>query len=156
MTSFKTPIPIAVDALLPHRGPLLLVHTLLDYDAECVSVGLTVRDVPPFGDTCGGVPAYIGLEYMAQAISVFSGLALHHAGEPPRIGLLLGTRRYRANVPHFCHGAALVVTARCVMGNDEALWVFDCTITDTAGTLLASAEVKAFRPQDIRDFLNDA
>lgn len=156
MTTFKTPTPTPADALLPHRGPLLLVDTLLNYDAERVSVGLTVRDVPPFGDACGGVPAYIGLEYMAQTISVFSGLELAHLGEPPKIGLLIGTHRYRAAVSHFRHGAALVVTAHCVMGGDESLWVFDCTITDEAGVLLASAQVKAYRPRDIRAFLNDA
>lgn len=156
MTTFKTPTPTAVGALLPHRGPMLLVDTLLDYDAERVRVGLTVRDAPPFGDARGGVPAYIGLEYMAQAIAVFSGLELQYTGEPPKIGLLIGTRRYRASVPRFSHGAALVVTALRVLGDDEALWVFDCTITDAAGTLLASAGVKAFRPHDIREFLNDA
>lgn len=156
MTTFKTPTSTPVDALLPHRGSLLLVDTLLDYDAERVRVGLTVRDAPPFGDGCGSVPAYIGLEYMAQAISVFSGLEMLSIGVAPKIGLLIGTRRYHASVPQFSHGAALVVTALRVMGGDEALWVFDCTITDAAGTLLASAEVKAFRPRDIRDFLNDA
>lgn len=156
MTTFKTPTPTPVDALLPHRGPLRLVDTLLDYDAERVRVGLTVRDVPPFGDGGGTVPAYIGLEYMAQAISVFSGLELHSAGAVPKIGLLIGTRRYRATVAQFSHGASLVVNALRVLGGDEALWVFDCAITTADGVVLALAEVKAFRPRDIGDFLDAA
>lgn len=156
MTTTKPATPTPVDALLPHRGPLRLVDTLLDYDAERVRVGLTVRDAPPFGDGRGSVPAYIGLEYMAQAISVFSGLEMLSIGVAPKIGLLIGTRRYHASVPQFSHGAALVVNALRVLGSDEALWVFDCTIATADGTVLASAEVKAFRPRDIGDFLDAA
>ncbi len=156
MTTDKTPTPTPVDALLPHRAALRLVDTLLDYGTDHVRVSLTVRDAPPFGDGDGGVPAYLGLEYMAQAISVFSGLELHSAGVAPKIGLLIGTRRYHAAVPRFADGAVLTVTANRVLGGDDTLWVFDCTISDAAGTLLASAEVKAFRPRDIRDFLDDA
>lgn len=156
MTREKSPTPTPVDALLPHRGPLRLVDTLLDFDAERVSVGLTVRDAAPFGDGAGGVPAYLGLEYMAQAICVFSGLQLRTTGESPKIGLLIGTRRYHAAVPRFTSGEALVVTANRVLGGDEALWVFDCTLSNPAGQVLASAEVKAYRPRDIRDFLDGA
>lgn len=154
MTTNKPATATPVESLLPHRGPLRLVDSLIDYDAERVKVALTVRDATPFGDGAGGVPAYVGLEYMAQTIQVFSGLELHAAGQPPKIGLLIGTRHYQCSVPRFNDGAVLVVSATRVMGGDEALWVFDCHIADEQGVLLASAQVKAYRPSDIREFLD--
>lgn len=154
MTTSKPATATPVEGLLPHRGPLRLVDSLIDYDAERVKVALTVRDVSPFGDGAGGVPAYIGLEYMAQAIQVFSGLELHAAGTAPKIGLLIGTRRYHCTVPRFDDGALLLVSAVRVMGGDGAVWVFDCIISDEHGAVLASAQVKAYRPADIREFLH--
>ena len=38
--------------------------------------------------------AWVGLEYMAQAIGAYAGYTARLRGEPVRIGYLLGTRRY--------------------------------------------------------------
>lgn len=155
MTRAKAATPAPVDALLPHRRTLKLVDTLLDYGSDHLQVSLTVRDVAPFGDDEGGVPAYLGLEYLAQAISVFSGLELHAQGEAPKIGLLIGTRQYRAAVPRFVHSEVLEVSVRRVMGGDGEVWVFEGQITGRGGQLLAEAQVKAYRPQDIQEFLRE-
>lgn len=154
MTLYKTVTPAPVDGLLPHRGPLRLVDTLMDYGNDHLKVSLAVRDHAPFGDGLGGVPGYVGLEYMAQAISVFSGLELHARGAAPRIGLLVGTRQYRATVPRFMHGEILEVSVRRLMGSDGEVWVFHGHITGRGGQLLAEAQVKAYRPEDIQDFLH--
>ena len=153
MTQSKTTPPAPVDDLLPHCRSLKLVDTLLDYGSDHLRLSLTVRDAAPFGDGDGGVPSYLGLEYMAQAISVFSGLELHAMGEGPKIGLLIGTRQYRAAVPRFLDGEVLEVSVRRVIGGDGEVWVFDGAITGRGGQVLAAAQVKACRPDDIRDFL---
>lgn len=153
MTRARTPSPAPVDGLLPHRGRLKLVDTVLDYGREHLKVALTVRDEAPFGDGQGGVPAYLGLEYMAQAICVFSGLELNALGEAPKIGLLIGTRHYRAAVPRFMAGQVLEVLVQRVMGGAGEVWVFDGRIADAQQNLLAEAQVKAYRPDDIRHFL---
>jgi predicted hotdog family 3-hydroxylacyl-ACP dehydratase len=134
---------------------LKLVDTLLDYGTDHLRISLTVHDQPPFGDGQGGVPSYLGLEYLAQAISAFSGLDLYAAGEAPKIGLLIGTRHYRTTVARFHHGELLEVGVRRVMGSDDAIWVFDGEICDTAGRRLADAQIKAYRPQDITAFLQE-
>jgi len=155
MTLARTPSPAPVDVLLPHRRRLKLVDTVLDYGREHLKVALTVRDEAPFGDGAGGVPAYLGLEYMAQAICAFSGLELNAAGETPKIGLLLGTRCYRAHTPRFLAGQTLEVFVQRVMGGAGEVWVFDGRITDVDQNLFAEAQVKAYRPDDIRGFLRE-
>lgn len=156
MSTAKPATPTPVDALLPHTGAMRLVDALLDFDAEQVRVALTVRDTPPFGDGCGAVPAYVGIEYMAQTVCVFSGLEMRARGLPPKIGLLIGTRRYDAVQPAFAHGAQLTVAARLVLRDEQDLCVFACAIHDAAGHCLARAEVKAYRPDDIRQYLEPA
>ena len=76
------------------------------------------------------MPAWVGIELMAQAVSVFSGLELRAQGLPPRIGLLLGARTYEAHVPFFAVGARLRVRAALALRDATGLGVFDCTISE--------------------------
>jgi predicted hotdog family 3-hydroxylacyl-ACP dehydratase len=49
------------------------------------------------------------------------------AGEPVKLGFLLGTRRYNSNVAEFKVGSRLTIRVRKVI-QDDALGVFDCEI----------------------------
>ena len=40
----------------------------------------------------GQVPAWVGIEYMAQAIAAWAGCRARAAGKPPQLGFLLGSR----------------------------------------------------------------
>jgi len=73
------------------------------------------------------VPAWAGIEYMAQAIGAYAGIQAKQAGKPIRLGFLLGTRRYHSNVAGFAIGTRLTVTINKIM-QDEQLGVFDCRI----------------------------
>ena len=44
-------------------------------------------------DACGRFPAVALIEIMAQTIGIYAGRLQRLAGEPPVVGLLLGTRR---------------------------------------------------------------
>lgn len=140
--------------LLPHRAPMLLLDALLAADEECIRAALTVRAEPPFGDGHGFVPAYVGVEYMAQAACVYSGLELRHQGVPPKIGLLFGVRHYQSEVARFRDGQQLQVSAQLILREDSGLAAFKCGIFSDAGAALALAEIKAFRPHDIHEYLN--
>jgi predicted hotdog family 3-hydroxylacyl-ACP dehydratase len=82
-------LPTDIDAYIPHRGAMRLIDRVLEVDARVrrgrgrrADDGLFVRD--------GRVPAWIGIEYMAQASR--PGPAPARAeGARRAIGFLLGT-----------------------------------------------------------------
>ena len=57
-----------------------------------------------------GVPAWAGIEYMAQTIAAHAGLEARARGEPPAIGFVIGTRAYSTSVEEFPNGSRLTVT----------------------------------------------
>jgi predicted hotdog family 3-hydroxylacyl-ACP dehydratase len=142
----------APEQVLQHRHRMLLAEAV-DYGDDFGQISLTVRPDSPFCEA-EGVPAWIGIEYMAQAMAVYSGVERHQHGATPQVGLLIGTRRYDSRVPIFPLGATLTTTARLVF-HEERMFVFDCEIRDGA-QLLAHGDIKAFRPDDIHEFLRNA
>ena len=142
---------ISIEELLLQRHEMLLLDSVHDFGPDHVEVGATVTAPHPLLDP-RGMPAWVGIELMAQAVSVFSGLELRAQGLPPRIGLLLGARTYEAHVPFFAVGARLRVRATLALRDATGLGVFDCTIRERT-KLLASGQVKGYVPQDIDQFL---
>jgi predicted hotdog family 3-hydroxylacyl-ACP dehydratase len=116
-----------VAELLPHAGGMIWVDKVLAWDEKSVTAELTVRAGPLFGDN-DTVPAWAGIEYMAQTIGLYAGLHAKRAGEPIRLGFLLGTRRFESSVPGFRVGSVLTVGAEKII-QDGHLSVFDCRIT---------------------------
>jgi predicted hotdog family 3-hydroxylacyl-ACP dehydratase len=136
--------PHVMDAWVPHRGAMNLLETVERCDDE--SIIARVR-VPAEGLFTGadGVPAWVGIEYMAQAVAAWSGARARGAGGSPRIGYLLGSRRYEAVVPAFEIGAELQVFAQCELMGANGLGLFDCRITQD-GRVLASGRLSVFEP----------
>ena len=138
-----------MDAWVPHRGAMSLLDEVERCDDH--SVVACVR-VPAGGLFCGpgGVPAWVGIEYMAQAIAAWSGVRARTGGGSPRIGYLLGSRRYEAHVAAFEPGACLQVHAQCEFIGDNGLGLFDCRIT-LDGRLLAQGRISVFEPPAAMD-----
>ena len=136
--------PHVMDAWVPHRGAMNLLETV----EHCDELGIVARvRVPSEGlfAADGGVPAWVGIEYMAQAIAAWSGARSRQAGGSPRIGYLLGSRRYEAAVPAFAAGLVLQVFAQCELMGDNGLGMFDCRI-EQDGRVLASGRLSVFEP----------
>ena len=100
--------------LVPHSGAMSLLRRVLRHDAESTVCEVHVADSHLFCDESGTVPAWIGLEYMAQCVAVHGGLLARARGEAPRLGMLLGTRRLPLEVGHLEPDQVLHVAARCV------------------------------------------
>jgi len=143
---------IPIEELLLQRQEMLLLDRLLGFGPDHVEVSASVSTPHPLVDERRGMPAWVGIELMAQAISVFSGLEMRAQGLPPRIGLLLGARRFEAHVAFFAIGASLNVRANVSLRDAEGLGVFDCAIREH-GELLAEGQVKGYMPKDIDAFL---
>ena len=123
-----------MDAWLPHRGRMCLVDRVDHCDADGIACTAIVRRDGLF-TTAEGMPAWIGIELMAQAAAAWAGARARAGGGAPRVGFLVGSRRYDAHEPLFATGAVLRVTAICALAGDNGLRLFDCTIAHDARTL---------------------
>jgi predicted hotdog family 3-hydroxylacyl-ACP dehydratase len=133
-----------MDAWVPHRGEMSLLDRVERVDEHEVVAWVTVPADGLFVAE-GGVPAWVGIEYMAQAVAAWSGARARAGGGSPRIGFLLGSRRYEARVPLFGAGWPLRVVAHCELVGDNGLGMFDCRI-EHAGAILATARLSVFEP----------
>lgn len=144
--------PIA--ELVPHAGAMLLLDELLAADAEHAVARTTVRATQLFTDAAG-MPAWAGIEYMAQTIAAWSGMQRRREGSAPAVGFLLGTRRYECDVPAFPVGQVLTIAARAELIGDNGLGMFACTVA-MSGREVARANISVFQPADAQAFLQGA
>ena len=138
--------PHVMDAWVPHRGAMNLLDNVERCDDHAIVARVRVPEQGLFNGA-DGVPAWIGIEYMAQAVAAWSGARARSGGGSPRIGYLLGSRRYEAAVPAFEPGAELQVFASCELMGDNGLGMFDCRI-EQGGRVLASGRLSVFEPPD--------
>lgn len=142
-----------VRELVPHSGDMVLLDRVLLADAENVCAEVTIGPDTVFCDGTG-VGAWVGIEYMAQAIAIHGGHLARRRGESVKIGFLLGARRYHCSVPLFAIGSVLHVHAHHAMQGENGLAAFECRIEDAAsGACLATATITVFEPNNVDEFL---
>ena len=139
--------------LVPHSGQMSLLTDILDYGEDWLQAEVEITAESTFADA-QGVPAWIGLEYMAQSIAAYSGLQERREGGVPKIGLLLGTRKYRCSVDRFPLGSRLAIRVEPELVGDTGLNVFNCELE--SGEITASATINVFQPEDADAFLEAA
>jgi predicted hotdog family 3-hydroxylacyl-ACP dehydratase len=144
----------SIEDLLMHREKMLLLQEVTAFSDEAV----VCRAVPDAGawytGGSGGMPAWIGIELMAQAIAAHVALHARSAGKPPRPGALLGTRAYRSVRPSFPAGEPLAVHARQTFRNADGLASYDCTIVSREEEQLATAALTVYEPEDFDQFIS--
>lgn len=127
----------------------MLLERVLAFDEHSMTAEVVVRDDGLFG-SADAVPAWLGMEFMAQTIAAHSGMLCRLAGKPLLPGLLLGTRRYQCNVDRIAAGTVLIVTVNQLV-KDQGLAVFDCRISGENVSISAQLNVyqaeKAFLKQ---------
>ena len=140
-----------VEDLVPHRGRMCLLDSIDGYGEEWLSATVTIRADGMF---CGpaGVPAWAGVEFMAQTAAAFGGIEQAQRGEAPSIGLLIGARYYRAVLDTFPIGMQLTVRAAIAMRDTQDFAAYDCCI-ESGATRLAECVLKAYRPRDLAPIL---
>jgi len=135
-------IDIQVNKLLPHDRAMVLLDKIIEYDEESLTAELVVRDDGLFGNA-QTVPAWLGIEYMAQTVAAHGGMVCYLAGRPINLGFLLGSRRYTSNVAEFAVGTCLTVKVKRLI-EDQGLGVFFCQIS--AENIDISAKLNVYQP----------
>jgi predicted hotdog family 3-hydroxylacyl-ACP dehydratase len=136
------PVSVPLESLLPHGPDMTLLHRFVSYDAARSVLAADVDERAVFFEGAG-VPAWAGIEYMAQAIAAHAGYEALRRGEPPAVGFVLGTRAYESFVDEFPNGCTLTITVEPQVV-DGGFSAFGCTIeTDR---VVATAVVNVYRP----------
>ena len=149
------PRDAAVERLVPHRGGMLWIDRVVHYDADGVVAEATVHAHHLLADESDpGLPAWLGIEYMAQGIAAWAGGRALSRGEPVKPGFLLGTRRYHCHQPWLPFGLRLRIECHRELMGDNGLGMFACRLLDGEREL-ASANVSVFEPPDPDTYLND-
>lgn len=140
----------AIEELLPHRKPMLLLEQLLESGSDYIVCKVVVGNDGLF-DVASRVPASMGLEYMAQAVSAYSGLQARRKGLPVKLGFLLGTRLFESSVAEFSSGQVLEVKVRRILGGGDGLGSFECTVSGDG--VRQSARLSVYEPDDPESYL---
>jgi len=144
-----------VEELLPHAAPMVLLDAVEEADGLRCRCRVEVRSGAPFvGD--GGVPAFVGVEYLAQAVGALSGWRARLSGKAPQLGFLLSVREYASDVAMFPMGTTLLVEVTHVWGEGEMMR-FDGILRDaTHGQILAQGGLSVFSPENPDSYLKGA
>lgn len=144
-----------LDAVLPHRAPMILIDGISDWSEREIRTHLTVRPSCPFFVEGKGIAAHVAMEWMAQSCAAFVGVDAIRAQQPVKIGFLLGTRNFSAALDWFAEGEALDITARPVY-RDAGMGQFDCAVYRRGGGAeLAKAQLTVYQPDDHLNLIHD-
>jgi predicted hotdog family 3-hydroxylacyl-ACP dehydratase len=139
MTSVSD-IPVA--EILPHGAEMTMIDCVVEHGATRSIAVATVTERSAFYEETG-VPAWAGIELMAQTIAAHAGLQARARGEPPSLGFLIGARTYATAVEQFPNGTCLKITVEQDVV-DEGYAAFKCAIeTDR---VVATALLTTYRP----------
>lgn len=141
----------SVRDLLPQAGAMVLLDRVLEVGEWHIEAGLRVRDDGLFSGALHTVPAWVGIEYMAQTVAAYSGYQRIRRGKTVDLGFLLGTRHYGCSVGEFPCGMELIVRATLEIEGANGLSVFDCHITGEG--ISAAAKLNVFLPADSKIYL---
>ena len=140
--------------LLPHAGDMILIDQVLAFDQEQIHTRFTVRAGGLFNREDGSLPAWVGVELMAQSVAAYAGCRARVQGDRVELGFLLGTRKFECNVDHFPLGCELHIHALRSLEDDNGMGVFECHLTGP--DIHATARLNVFRPPQADNYLAQA
>jgi len=141
-------IPVA--ELLPMKPPMVFLDRVLSYEDLKLVTEVDIRSgIPFFSDD--GVPAWVGIEYMAQSVAAHAGVKARLREEPPCVGFLLGTRSYKCELSRFPEGSSIKINVEPLFF-DDGLGAFACSID--MDRPVASATINVYQPDEesLEDF----
>ncbi len=133
-----------LEDLLPHGPSVRFLDAVVQLDTRAVTCRATIGSADrAFANHERKVPSVFAIEYMAQTVAVFVGLA----GAPndrKSPGFVTAIRQFELLVDGLPLDARVHIVAQCEFANDE-LGRFACRLMH-GETALARAIITAFRP----------
>lgn len=144
-----------VGELIPHRDAMQLITDIVSDTETELTARIIIPTDHPFLVADKGVPTYVALEMMAQAICAKDGLDQRRTGNPPAIGFLLGCQRFRTYRDWLGVGEEFTTRVTCRLDADE-LGSFDCELRGANDEVVAKGAISVFRPKDVEGFLKES
>lgn len=135
----------SIEEWVPHRDKLVLLDEAIEVNAKNAIAKVEIREDSLFCEN-GKVPAWVGIEYMAQTMAVYSGGIAKESSSPVSIAFLLGARRYETKRSYFQLGEILMVHITPQMIHDQ-ISSFNCEIKIDS-EVVATAALTAFKPDE--------
>jgi predicted hotdog family 3-hydroxylacyl-ACP dehydratase len=165
--NIRSPRPVfpPIESLVPHRGTMLLIDAVCACSDSHITVLARANRHAWYADENGAMPAWIGIELMAQAIAAHAGLLATRTENRARPGVLLGANHYEALVSAFAPDSHLAIHATELLRSEAGHGAYECvieTLEDTyEGTReqareaqrVAQAVIKVFQPADFQAFI---
>ncbi len=131
---------------------MCLLAQLIAVDDDSATATALTQPEDLFAEAAG-IPAWVGIEWIAQTVAAWGGYRAAASGEPVTPGLLLGSRRYRSRLAHWPFGREIVVVA-------SLDFVADNGVTQVSGRLawrdddegaepLAEGTLTLYRPDSL-------
>ena len=140
--------------LVPHAGPMRLLDEVRAVSEETVEALAHARRDGIFAEPGRpGIPAWVGLEYLAQAIAAWSGHHELEAGRPVRPGLLVGSRAFRSSVGRIPFDVPLTISATRLYADPDGINVFEGRVSGEG--VEQSTRIKVFLPRDLAAHLEE-
>lgn len=147
----QTPI-YEVAFLLPHSGKMVLLDEIVSYDAHSLTAYACVKPEQILVSE-GCLPSWAAMEIMAQGVAAWAGVLSRDAGEPVRLGFLLGTRKLQLYFSALPVPAILQIKIQASLQDANGFGVFDsqlwlCEENRKPTMLLAEAALNVYSPTE--------
>lgn len=140
------------EKLIAHRGKMRFIDRVLDATDKGLCAESIVDSEHIFFDPVfNGLPAWVGVELMAQAVAAWVGLEDLNNHREITLGFLLGSRDFVAEQAFFPAGK-LQIDVRVILAADNTM-VFSGEITNQSGEQLARGDITCYRPEDLSAYL---
>ncbi len=121
---------------------MILLDEVHDDTEGSITCKVTLHADSPFVED-RRVSAVVAVEYMAQCVAAYAGLAAFRQGKPVRIGYVIGARLVEFSVDAYTVGQELLIRASKVWG-DDALGNFECSV-DAGGRRVATGVLTVYQ-----------
>ncbi len=154
----------SVEELIPHSGPMVLLDEIIEYSEQHLVAEIKIEENCKFYQASkAGVPAWVGVEYMSQAIAALAGIFAKLQGRPIKLGFLLGTRKYNIFQTILKKEQIFRIEVKQLYKDESGLASFDCRIIQTNHSNESSddsvecvrAKLNVFETDDLQDVLEN-
>lgn len=147
MHKFTFPIE-QIAPLVPHSDNMILLDRITAFGEDFLTAETNIRPDNPLIKH-GKLATYAGIEIMAQGVAVWAGCIATQAGEPIRLGYLLGTRKLHLHRQEIPIGSQLQIQIKMSIQDATGFGVFDCQLIDLADNqVILEGALNVFSPKE--------
>ena len=107
--------------LLPHAGDMILIEQVLAFDEEQIETRLSVKAGGLFNREDGSLPAWVGIELMAQSVAAYAGCRARLEGRTVALGFCSAHVNLNAT-SNISRSARSCISTPCALWKTTTAW----------------------------------